>query len=1054
MTKSVRFRLLLAFVVISGLTVLVASAAIYAFVSGGRILDRITQTEVPTALQTLELSREADSVIAAASRLLAVQSEPERAAIAEPIFEKLDFLNQQLADLQNDPRTAEVASVLAPAIVGLAINLQGLNLNVEASLSNAELRSANADVLALVRAELDTAINAELEADNAILRALALDQADAPERLAQAQVSIADQQRIRDITGRIYVALRDMGRAESRAELNLYQTQLETLVSNLGPYEQDYSYVANFREDIDPLVFGLSSVTLQRRQEIRLNRAVGRLIRNNADLSEQLTGIVDEAVATVKRDINDGVEAAQSSRQLGSQVIIAVTLLSIIAGLAVIYFYVSGNLLRRMKALSDAMFALAGGNIDAPLPDDRGQDELARMAAALHVFRDTAVEVEQSNLRELSETRRRLTDAIEAISDGFVLYDADEKIVVCNDNFLDLFGEETRERIGPGTTASEIVRIGATSGILREAEGREEEWIAERLEAFRRTGGDRLIAFADGRWFRFSEYKTGEGGTVAIYSDVTELQNAKEQAEAASEAKSTFLATMSHEIRTPLNGITGMSMLLEGTKLNSEQREFSRTIRAASDTLLHIINDILDFSKVEAGAIELEAIPFNLTDAIESTVELVITRASEKGLELVCDIPNDMPPGVIGDPTRLKQILLNLLNNAVKFTEKGQVEISVRQEGADFHFEVRDTGIGIPAEKMDRLFQSFSQVDASTTRRFGGSGLGLAISKRLVGLMGGSIEVASEEGRGAVFTLRVPFAPTELPVAEHTGDQLERIVGKRVVIIDDNATNREILQRRLENWRMQVAAFDSGDAALTHLKDAPPPDLVIVDFLMPGQDGLETTAAIRQQRPDQRVILYTSVSPVANELGQRLAAMSFDGVLLKPARTSQLLNAIAGAIDDRPAVRLAEDSGPQDQKPAGDLKILLVDDNSINRKVGAKILGRLGYAADLAKSGQAAIEACQAKPYDLVLMDIEMPEMDGLAATRALREGIPAGQIPFIVALTANALAEERQHYLDSGMDGYLSKPIDLDDLMEALNNAMRFRDERVARKAPARAQS
>lgn len=1043
MTKSVRFRLLFAFWGITALTVAVAAAAFYAFTSGGRVVDRITQTDVPAALQRLELSREGDSIIAAASQLLAVKSEEERTEVSGRIFDKLAVLNDQLASMRQDPDTEEFASAIAPTVVSLAVNLQSLNLNVQARLDNAETRAENLTNLSLIRAGLDTAVNTRLNREINSLRALDLEEEGAEGRLARIRDTIADQQLIAHLRQQIDGELEEIELAESSAEINHHQQGLERLLANLQPYEADFPYIAAFRKDLETLLNGTNSLALQRRQEIRLERAVGRLIGKNAELSKQLTEIVDQAVDTVKSDIADGEEAVVNSRELGTRIIALATISSMVAAFSVLYFYVSGNVLRRMKVLSDSMFTLADGNLDAPLPDDDGEDEISRMAAALHVFRDTAVEVEQSNLREINETRRRLADAIAAISDGFVLFDADEKLVVCNETFINLFDDEVGREIRPGIAVTDIIRKSTEAGMIKEAVGREEAWISERLAAFRRADGERLIEFSDHRWFRFSEFKTGEGGTVAVYSDVTELKQAKEQAEAASEAKSTFLATMSHEIRTPLNGITGMSMLLEGTKLNSEQREFSRTIRTASDTLLRIINDILDFSKVEAGAIELEEIPFNLPDAIESTVELVITRAAEKGLELVCNIPTDIPQGVTGDPTRLKQILLNLLNNAVKFTEEGEVELSVSHGKGQFVFAVRDTGIGIPEEKMSRLFQSFSQVDASTTRRFGGSGLGLAISKRLVELMDGTITVVSQEGHGATFTLTLEMAEAELPASENTGERLDAIAGKTVVVVDDNATNREILKRKLENWQMDVVALSDGDQAIAHFESETTPDLLIVDFLMPGKDGLEVTTQIRQKKPDQAAILYTSVSPVADELGERLGKVSFDAVLLKPARTSQLLNAISDSMGNGHSENVAVELEDATEKSRDDLRILLVDDNSINRKVGSKILARLGYTPELAKSGQEAIEACQAHIFDLVLMDIEMPEMDGLEATSKLRETLTPHQLPYIVALTANALAEERQHYLDSGMDGYLSKPIDLDDLIEALNSATKYRNGR-----------
>jgi signal transduction histidine kinase/DNA-binding response OmpR family regulator len=512
------------------------------------------------------------------------------------------------------------------------------------------------------------------------------------------------------------------------------------------------------------------------------------------------------------------------------------------------------------------------------------------------------------------------------------------------------------------------------------------------------------------------------------------LREARAAADAANEAKGAFLANMSHEIRTPLNAILGTAELLGDTPLDDDQRQSLDTIQQSGDHLLGVINDILDFAKVESGMLELEDEVFDLRRTVEEALELVAYRAAQKRLDLACDFAPNTPEMARGDAGRVRQIVVNYLSNAIKFTESGDISVEVTAQPLDagrhrFRVAVRDTGIGIPPDRLDRLFKSFSQVDASTTRRYGGSGLGLAICKRLAERMGGHVAVDSHPGRGSTFSFTF-VAATDAAWAAPQRPDLQILQGRRVLVVDDNETNRRILRATAQDWGMVVVDTASPQAALKMIEQGESFDLAVLDYFMPEMDGVALAAEIRRHRDPAslRLLLLSSARHVGG------VPRDFNLVRLKPLRRSGLLDAFLDLL--APAQVSTPASAPIAVRPdLPSLRILLVEDNAINRQVGTRMLESLGYRADVVENGAEAVAAVCKTRYDLLLMDIQMPEMDGLEATRHIRAMTGIAQ-PRIFAMTASVLDDERQACIDAGMDRHLAKPLRRHELEKALRDA------------------
>jgi two-component system sensor histidine kinase/response regulator len=653
-------------------------------------------------------------------------------------------------------------------------------------------------------------------------------------------------------------------------------------------------------------------------------------------------------------------------------------------------------------------------------------------------------------LREQLELIRSITDSAQ---DAIILADDEGSISYWNRAAQNIFGWTAEEVLGQ-PVHRQLLPEGSRETARRwfgsDNQSDDGNAVGQTLElsAVRKDGSEFPVEASIA-----SVRLRGRWQAIGIIRDITvrkrfqlDLEKAKKDAEAAAEAKSMFLANVSHELRTPLNAIIGMTDLLLDTPLDRQQYDFARTVRRSGEILLAVINDILDFSKIGSGVLEFESIPFSVRASVEEIGDLLAQKAAVKGIELVILIDHLVPSRVEGDPGRLRQVLTNLVNNAIKFTEKGEVVVSAKPiegpaEKVGLEFAVEDTGVGIPAERLGDLFQPFMQADASTTRRFGGTGLGLSIAKNLVERMGGTLIVDSREGVGSTFRFTAFFTPAGA-LDEDMTTQRNSLDGLKILIVDDNRTNRNLLEEILGRWGCTTESAASGGDALDLLFGDDEPfyvDLAILDFSMPGMDGASLATAIKANPAFLELPLILLTSMPEHGDGERMRKAGFSAYLTKPIKQEYLYDAILSVMSES-----ARD--PVEQAPLlvtrhtlreaqqSCLRILVVEDNPINQKVAARMLDRLGYRCDLASNGCEAIEACVERPYDVILMDCKMPVMDGFEATRRIRENERDGEVHIpIVATTADALEGDRDRCLEAGMDGYISKPIDIHELAETL---------------------
>ena len=1045
-----RERLLLSFISISAFAVIAALVGNYAFYAIGEALHQVTEKSVPPAIATLELAQRTERIVAAGPSLLAATNNTEFASASAAVEQELKEAAQLLNDLPDKGLTVDKLIEIQAVFNQVAANLAALK-------SAAQRRIAAADRKAtLVRDTFDaynqfrtiwTPKFEELKGHIAALqRSLDATGSTPEERLAslnRLNTVLRDLTPLEQIQQEAAVAFEALVRAAgagTQAVLDTIQGQadrsvrrIDDLVSGLDP---DLSLAL-----IVPLsrlrtsAMGNSSILATRQTELQATAEGRGLTEENSTLSTQLSNAVAALVAGSKKGIATATEQTQSVQKFGRIGLLAVVALSLISSALMVWLYVGRNIVARLTALSDRMLTLAQGDLKSPLPQS-GTDEIGRMAQALGVFRATAVEMEEANLKEIREARERLTDAIETISEGFSLYDADDKLVVCNSHYRELFASHAEVMV-PGTSFETILRTATERGLIKDAEGRREAWIAERIARHHAASEMHIQRRSDGRWIQVSERKTANGGVVAIYADITELKQheaelaaARDAADEANRTKSSFLANMSHELRTPLNAIIGLTDMMVGNaaRFGTEKAlEPLRRVHRAGTHLLGLINQVLDLSKIEAGKLELNLESVSLRPLVEEVIGTARPLAEQNKNRLSVECPSDLPP-IEADAMRVRQILLNLLSNACKFTKDGSIILrvvrAVHQSQDCIAFAVTDSGIGMTPEQLGRLFEEFSQGDATTARQYGGTGLGLAITRRLCQMMGGDVSVSSEVGKGTTFTVRLPVAAAAVSVRDEVRDAGTDVPsGDCVLVIDDDVTARDLIADYLRQAGFAVITAAGGLEGLKRAKDHHP-IAITLDVMMPDIDGWTVLAALRgdPQLADIPVVMATIVDE--RRQGMTLGAI---GYLTKP-------------IDRDKLVEIMRRYGA----PSGPTRVLVVEDDATQRDRARSLLEAPQWLVTEAENGRVALDRLKDTVPDVIILDLMMPEMDGFQLVAALQQHPQWRRIPVIVVTALDLSAQDRAR-LNSGVETVLLKesfrPADLIDGLRRLVAKTRHRE-------------
>jgi len=1021
----VRGRLLLAFFAVSAFAVLGAAAAFYSFREFGDALGLITQQRTPAALKSQELARQVERIVAAAPALLTAVSQAEKDKRTQEIESDEGALYERLAELTIAGVESSIIQELESDVKQLNDNLTRLDSLVNSRLLVGEQKkhllsdavqaaAAIQQLLAPWSAVMDQAIaqwrrskfdytlplarrgevDAEFEKSLAWFRALQSSQ------VAASTVS--------DLLQRASTTDTDNGVRVAGFRLQQALNELEQLATDFDPRLRALMVEAIAR--LRPFAVGNDSVPALRLREIALITDGTKLLSENAALSKSLTTKVASLAVAASKDITDANTKALSVLRFSTWVLVIAVMLSLVSSTLIVWLYVGRNLIARLKELTDRTMALAAGDLRSPLPQG-GADEIGRMAESLAVFRATAVEMEETNLKEIREARTRLTEAIETISEGFSLYSAEDKLIVCNTRYKELFASHADVLI-PGTSFETILRTATERGLIKDAEGRREAWIAERLARHHAASETHIQRRSDGRWIQVNERKTANGGVVAIYADITELKHheaelaeARDAADAANQTKSTFLANMSHELRTPLNAIIGYSEILQEDAADKGDKaaiDDLQQIEGAGRHLLGLINNILDLSKIEAGKMDVFIEPIDIQAMVTEVLSIVrpLADKSENVVEVVC-------PADIGsfrsDQTKVKQCLLNLMSNANKFTDKGTLTLAVAHEGgSQVCFRVSDTGVGMTQEQLGRLFEAFSQADASTTKRFGGTGLGLAITKRFCTMLGGDVTVESTPGKGTTFIIRLPDQGVAATAVEAPAPAAAADARTTVLVVDDDPSVRGLLTKTLEKEGYRVVSAGNGVEALALAREHRP-QAITLDVLMPQMDGW---SALKEFKADAtlRDIPVIMVS-VLNERGMAIPLGAADYVT-KP-------------VDRQRLAEILREHCADDMRSAS---ILVVEDDTATRELLCHSLTGMGYAAFAAVNGRSGLDWLAGHPApSLILLDLMMPEMDGFEFLRELRKQPAFFDLPVIV-VTAKELTPDDVRILSGQTERIIPK--------------------------------
>jgi adenylate cyclase len=1018
----VRGRLLLAFLGISAFAVIAAAAGLYSFGEIGKALGRITEERVPGALASLQLSRQAERIVAAAPALLAVHSEDELRRVSGGIAAEVGKLEHLLDELRRSGLRRNLDALDALIAKRLAIAARKQARLADLADTNVATQRLVAPGILVMESKIAEWRRSSAGAGQAQGQG---ERAAATAALGQAIADYLPQQKAQIELSAINDGLLKAAAAPTPADLPLLAFPLRRSLFTLEALASEFDPGLRARllervEQFKRLTDGDDSIIQARQEELAILANAQSLLAQNAGLTHELTAAVDRLVGDANDEIAGANLEALTVQRFGSAVLIGVVALSLISSGLIVWLYVGRNLIARLTGLSDSMLAIAGGNLRAPLPPAGGRDEIGRMAEALAVFRDTAVEIEEKNLRDLHAL-------LETIDYGVVILDPDLRVRLHNRAFRELSGISS-ERLAERPPFRDVLEDIRRSGIYSVSDDEWDSYAIRRLEEIRQAPASPAeLRLADGRILEYRCVPLSDGGRMLTYYDFTYLKRteaalraAKEQAEQANRAKSEFLANMSHELRTPLNAIIGFTRLVmrrAKDALPAKQHDNLGKILTSAEHLLSLINTVLDLSKIEAGRVEVRSSTFALELLIDQCLRTVEPIVRER-VQLAKKVAPDLPE-LDTDQAKLRQILLNLLGNAAKFTDSGSITVVARHQGGQIVLEVTDTGCGIPADALDLVFEEFRQVDSSSTRQHGGTGLGLSISRHLARLIGGEIALASTVGEGSTFTVTFParYGPPQFgpPFAAEVGEGAadgER--NRRVLAIDDDPDTIYLLRENLAEAGYQVIVASDGEDGVRKAREHRP-GVIVLDILMPQKDGWQVLHELKADLSTRDIPIIVLSIVDQKDLGFRLGAADY---LLKPPDRDALLGALR---------RVA----------APPCRLLVADDDPLVPDLIRQLLEDLGCEIEAAGDGRAALAMLARRRPDVLLLDLLMPGLDGFGVLEQLAQNPALAGLPVIV-LTAKTLTSDEHALLQRRVLAIIEKRgLDRATLLQEVRRAL-----------------